>query len=564
MPETLTTQRAAPDKYKVGNETIELLNGVDVLTLITDPDFQANWNTLYNECPWGTVFQSPEFVSTWYRIYQYEYQPIIIKAENNGKLTGLLTMACPFVSSSEGVKKYSKRIVGAGHFEACYQTWLSGESNGESFIRSALELLMNCYRGYNILFRYLPPNTPLDWIKKHKKWNKSAILQPYTRPLMTIDEASTSKLIRNSHFRNKLNRLKRLGEVRFERIYDLESFAAIIDEIVAMYDFRQGALYNKNQFRDEPIRKNELLEEFQQNLIHLTVLRVNEKIISAVASRAGKSWVHLGGIIGHYPYNSRFYSPGFLHFTMLGQLLSQEGFSHFDLTPGYETYKEQFANAHDEVNELIIAGNPLFLIKRKMRSKMQNMLVREGYRPLTVEVNLRKQIYLLRNRGLIETLKNKLRSNGNKKEKKYYPIEPARLDTTVVANIQKNNLGNLLDFDQNKRYPLLRWEFLAGSLKRFEEEEHCYTWAEGNRLLCCAWYKEPNNIPATESKNIENEAEDVLLHDIYCHPAEHHRLSSFLKTLASELSNNGKRQVFVRADEPGLFELLHASGLRSK
>lgn len=515
---------------------LKLLIGEEVLALLQQPGFQAGWDDLYESSSWGTVFQSRSFVATWYEAYRHEYLPILVMAEHQGKLIGLLTMA----------RDKKGHIVGAGHFEAEYQTWLSEKAIGDAFIQAALGALMERFPRHELLFRFLPPQTPLNWLTGDNKWRRRSVLVEYSRPLMNFSDPDFSKIARHSQFRNKLNRLKRLGEVRFERIKEMEKFAAILDRLILLFDFRQGAMFNLSQFRDEPMKKEMLLAQFKENLLHATVLKVNEEIIAAMVAFAGKGWVHLLGVNCHSPLYTKTNSPGYLHFVMLGQQLEQEGFECFDLTPGYDPYKERLATRHDHVHELVIAGTSFFYFKRLMRCRIQNKLVRVGLRPMSVELEIRKRLYLLRRRGIATSLLYWIRGWRKKNRQRLYLLKDLSLYPSAY-NLQKDSLADLLNFEQGEG-KLTRWEFLEDAMRRFEAGGHCYTWAEEDRLLGCVWLYGPKTSPTDDTKGDSLAGEAVQLQGFYCHPTGHARLQAFMSAVAAAVSGEGKEgQVYAIA-----------------
>src|SRR5437660_4808844 len=74
---------------------IQVLTGADAWALLEDPGFQERWRDLAGTCPWATVFQLPEFVCTWYRIFAAKYSTVIVVGSAvNGQVDGLLTLAC--------------------------------------------------------------------------------------------------------------------------------------------------------------------------------------------------------------------------------------------------------------------------------------------------------------------------------------------------------------------------------------------------------------------------------------------------------------------------------------
>src|SRR5206468_1703478 len=82
-----------PKLFISESNKIVLLKGKEVLSMLDVPEFQHEWDTLYKNCGWGTVFQSRSFVATWYRIYHKEYLPVLVIEQCKEKLISLLAMA---------------------------------------------------------------------------------------------------------------------------------------------------------------------------------------------------------------------------------------------------------------------------------------------------------------------------------------------------------------------------------------------------------------------------------------------------------------------------------------
>lgn len=535
--------------------SLELLMGKEVFELLSKPRFQSDWDTLYESCSWATIFQSRGFVTGWYQVYKEVHLPIIIKATRGGRLSGLLTMTL-----LDGViKTNAKRISGAGHFDAVYQTWLAIPADKESFVQQALTVLMNRFPGVPVTFRYLPPETPLDWMKSNKKWRNRSILQPYSRPLINLKDEEVTKTSSRNHFKSKFNRLKKSGEVKFERVHDVESFAKSLDDVAALYDFRQGAMFNKNHFRNDPLKKDFLLEMLRSQLLHVSVLKVNGSVLAAIASLAGKHSVHLSGFICHSPFGSKFNSPGYLQFVLLSKMLAEEQYQYFDLTPGYDSYKEQFATLHDEVYEWTLSNKPVFRIKKRIRKWAHSRMVRAGIRPMSAELNVKKFFYRLRNRSISSQYKKWVTLLTKKNAPQLYSIQPANLSTPALPIVvQKNNLDDLLQFNTDKKAGLTRWDFTSDALFRLSKGEYCFTWVEDDRLLGCAWLNRPDTFAA---QNDAAANETILLQNIYCHPAAKNRIQPFLETVASmAVDRKVTTSIQFSAEEKQVCKALEAAG----
>lgn len=469
----------------------ELHVGERVYSLLLEPAFKAEWDLLYEACAWCTVFQSRVFVETWYKVFKEEYLPILVTATHEGHLVGVLAMALPrtSVDDHEDLLK-AGRIVGAGQYDAEYQCWLSDAEYGEAFIKAALRSIIRKYPGCDIHFRYLPPATPLNWAEADPYWRNKVVLQAVQRPLMAMGSPEFPKLFKKPEFKNKVNRLRRLGNLSFEVVTDKSYFEKILPELVVQYDFRQGAMFNKNQFSDNPPKTEFLLAIFEKKLLHVSVLKVNEELMAAIVAVAGKGWVHLGGINTHTPYQANYYSPGFVHFIMLGKQLADSGVEVFDLTPGGDAYKERLATDHDQVYEMVIPGSTISGAKRRIRRHLYNRLVQAGKRPMSVELAIRKKAYLLKARlksainprHAMATL-FRLRSS-EKKPSVGTPAELRYADGSI--QVQENDLKHLLAYKPTK-HDLTRWEFLEAAMRSLETGKCCYTWCDDGQLQACAW-----------------------------------------------------------------------------
>ena len=534
--------------------TIELISGSAVIDLLlNDGGFQQNWDALYASCPWATVFQGRQFVAAWYQAYCEQHLPILVRAVERGQLKGVL----PMVLLNEG------RITGAGHYDAQYQTWLAAPVGGNTFIKKALTELIKQYPGNPISFRFLPHGTPMSWLKEDKHWSQCSIIQPYSRPLLNFNDPEHTKILNGrKHFKNKLNRLKKLGEVRFETIRDLKTFEKSLTEMALLFDFRQSALFNKSHFKDDPVKKEFLLELFRLNLLHTTVLNVNGKMMAAVIAVTGENgWVYLAGINCHSPVNARFYSPGFMHFILLFKQLAEESVQYFDLTPGYDPYKEELANQHDEVTELVISSKKKFLIKKRVRKWVHTRLVAAGIRPMTIELALKKYNYLVRRRSVMSVIKGMANRLHKKRKQQLYLVQANTLSAAKKISLHKDNLRDLMQFECGKRAAVTRWEFLGDAVYRLERGQHCYTWTENGRLLCCAWFSYPDAASAQKDNDLVRD-NTIELQGFYYHGTAKDRLPDFLHGMIEATVNNERNSIYFLAGDRLFCRAMNEAGFR--
>jgi CelD/BcsL family acetyltransferase involved in cellulose biosynthesis len=553
-----------PRVLSADHNTIELLVGDQVLGLLTQPAFQQAWESLYRCCPWATVFQSPAFVTTWYQSYQAHYLPLVLRGMSAGRLTGLLTLA----------RKDNGLIVGAGDSQAEYQVWLAPDTPNDAFLGPALDLLRRHFPGQEIRLKYLPALAPREWITGHKTWNRRCLLRPYPQPLLTLREEQLSQELRKKNRREKLSRLRRLGKLSLERVSDGQAFAAIFDELATQYDFRKGAMFNKLFFRDDPQRKPFLLALFEQGLLHVTVLKLNEEIIAANVGAAGRSWVHLQGLNTHAPQYAR-YSPGILHFLLLGKLLAEEGYTVFDLTPGADAYKQSLATDYVTAYELRI-GNAY----RKLASQIKYKLVkcikssasRLGLKPQRIK-KLKKDISVIKERikdpgqeGLVPFIKGLISQVRLRKTNLLFRICPevVRNHSDPAVTIKQGSLPDLLQFHQEGS-KLGRWDFLADAMRRLESGERAYTWSEEGKLLGCAWLRGWEPTPLKDPQNKERNQIWPVIQGISYHPKGGDSRTAFLAGVAREVMKKEKVEKVYALVEKGdavIGQSLKAMGAR--
>lgn len=538
MPQTYTTVKANASLHEI----TEVWIGDMVLSLMDEAPFIEQWDHLLEICPWATLFQSHCYVATWYRFYAKEYLPIVIKRERGGMLTGLFTLA----------QHKSGLITGAGNRIAEYQCWLTADANDDRFIRDALQEIAKRFPGKRVNLKYLPAGIPLDWIKKHAAWNRRCILRTFRHPLMLINDEALTKELKKKNRKEKLNRLKRLGELKFERVIDYKEFAAIIDEIAVMSDFRKGFLYDKLPFKEDPPRKAFYLSLFEQGYLHVTVLKLNDTIIASNVSVRAKNGLCLQGVNSHAPAYSR-YSPGIIHFLLLGKLMAAEGRAVFDLTPGGDSYKDQLATDYITAYTLSV-GDYKYIVKTRLRSVMgrcmRYMAGVTGVKQGDGLKQLKSSIGFLSPGAIKRRITSMVYRMPGRRKKPVVKIArcwagpvPDKSSAEGLLPVHKDSLKDLIAYDYREQR-CSRRAFLAAAEERIEADEHSYTWVEGDLLLGCVWVKK---------------ADDVFhsMAGLYCHDKGRDRLADFIRSVAVALGDGAscdKLYIVTDCGEEGAFE----------
>jgi CelD/BcsL family acetyltransferase involved in cellulose biosynthesis len=462
--------------------------------LLSDHAFLLAWERLWKACKWATVFQGVTFVSTWYKNFP-TYPCIIITDWDNNSMSGMLALT-----------KDGKSLVAAGTNLAEYQVWLETSNIHESFITSALEAISSHFPKQSLKLKYLPPLTSISEIY-NSKWSHRVMLKPYEMPLMRLDKAQLQLELKKKNRKEKLNRLNRLGELSFRVVKDKDGFEKAIEEMCLQSDFRKGAMYNKTAFRDEPQRKQFLLELYDSGLIHLSLFTLNQELLASNAGIIGPDMVHLQGINSHSPFYAK-HSPGILHFLQLGISLAEEGFEYFDLTPGGAGgYKEMLSSEKLIAWELNMLSPQKIILQKAIETVKKGLLSRLGkssfanksttLKSFMVEKKTKAKLFLHNPTKLLQSDSlNKVWSN---KQKIYFTIKSYNeRNYSNQYTILKNKLADFLNY-REKGSLITRWEFLLDCMKRLELGHIPYTISEKNKLAAVFW-EIPVNVKSGEPK----------------------------------------------------------------
>jgi hypothetical protein len=336
-------------------------------------------------------------------------------------------------------------------------------------------------------------------------------------------------------------------------------------------------MFNRLFFLDDPFRKEFLLALFRQNLLHATILRLNEDIIASNVGVTGKNWVHLQGINTHAPQYAR-YSPGILHFLLMGKLLAGEGVEVFDLTPGADAYKDSLATDSGQAYELKITNSYNRLasnIKNKLVHYIKTKAQKAGLRPEALR-KIKWQASLLKERmqnasqqGWLPILSGFFTQTRAVKPMKVYRIKPeGQLHPAAgpihINKVNKDSLSDLLGFEQQQAR-CTRWEFLADAMRRFESGDQSYTWSESGRLLGCVWLRGPRPSPDRVMPGTALPEGAAVLEGFYCHQTGRARWQDFLQAVACQVATH-RQAAYVFATTPArdttICTTLEASGFR--
>ncbi len=496
--------------------------GAEAERLIGSPEFRAEWKRLYENCPWGSVYQSEEFVVTWYEVYRSQFTPVIVTGVNNqGELAGLFTLA---------VATESEQLVVAGSNQAEYQAWLAEPQDGNTFIEAALEKLSEMYPDKSLTLLFMLPATPIEWTRPGNRWSEHCYLKTMPRGLMDVGDGGGLKDTLRKKKQSKISRLKRLGALRLDRIQGPEELEAVFDEIMCCQALRLCAIHNQNDSPYDPLKKAFTLKLMSlPRMFHATVLRLDDKLVSAQIHTYNRDQVLLG-LITHWPFYAR-YSPGELHLLMTGVELAGEGIPVFDLTPGGH-YKDRYATRHDEVYVAIIFFNRLrcvqYKIKRRMAEAAKSTLRFFNVTPEQVKgrfsnlLDWRRKWSGLKPAGLLsEALREVKRRAWQTDELCVYAcnLDQAR-NLPDLRVMKRDHIPDLFCYRPEEAWQPPVTRFMKQALENLEAGHHIYTSVEDGKLKQYCWLIEPQDRKpaAADGRDFVVPDDGVLLADYYSHP----------------------------------------------
>ncbi len=545
---------------------IELLTGREAQQRIEAAEFRAQWKHLYEQCPWRSVFQSDDFVVTWYDAYKSQFTPVVVVGTDAaGALLGLFTLA---------IDTTSEQLVVAGTSEAEYHAWLTAPQHGNEFITAALDRLRTQFPNQTLTLLFVLPNVPREWMAAGSRWSEHCALNTLPRGLMEIGDGKRFQDTLRKKKQSKINRLKRLGHLHLDRVCDPGELGAIYDEMMVYQALRLHAIQNLSHVEPDPFRKTFYMNLLRQpRMLHVTALRVDDRLVSAQIHNYNEDQARLG-LITHSPFYAK-YSPGELHILMMGAELAQEAIAYFDLTPGGH-YKDRYATEHDEVFAINIFFNRAHCTrynrKRKLIELGKTALQRFDITPDQTKegfATLRDQLHKWRRMkptALVSAVvRRALRALWHTEELQIYAYDLQRAQSLPDAQpLKRDHLPDVLAYQPLEPRQLPVNQFMKQALERLEAGQHLYTQCNDGTLQQYVWLVEPQPQKPSTSSELVLPPDAVLLTDFYTVAQGQTLPEASLSQLLREAANlPGAQQAFlaVAANNDGLRRIVEAFGL---
>mgnify|MGYP003643437727 CR=1 FL=1 len=452
--------------------TVSVIRGDDALKYASDEAFLNQWESLAAKTVHKSVFQEAGFVSLWFRHYQQYFEPIlVIGLLDTGELAGLIPLA---------VEKNSAILTQAGAQLAEYSGWLCLPKHSDSFLSKAFTAIKSDLSFSQWKWTYIAPGTDTSWIQS----NKPRRLGIYTRlesmnsPILDLhDEEKLKKILKNKSVKSKINRLKRVGELKIERITDQSRALELMDQVTDLVNFRHESAHNDAAFEDDHLQRS-FYEARSSNLKdnHFSVLWAGEKLLAFHYGYIDEDSIYIG-LTAFDPTESK-HSPGVIFLIYLANLLKEEGIRYIDLTPGGDEYKERFSNAH---NELYLPTIHTSMLEYSQQSIKKNCIsiAKNTLRRCKIDKDQLKKRF---NKEISENAYSKNDFDLYSIKSDHYNIN----DSQQSNNINIQSYRDLLDYEETDT-GIRRQKVLSDATFRFSREDTLFTLHDNSRLSAYAW-----------------------------------------------------------------------------
>lgn len=474
-------QPAAPmeadPRTAAGLSSVELVWGNEMRAWLGVPGNLESWDALYDTCSWSTPFLSSQFFCAWAACYGDTCDPLLAIGKN---MAGAVAAIMPLTRA----KGY---ITGAGMHQAEYQGWLSDANLAARFFHESLGCITEAFPLDRLFFKYLAPKLPQQILEGILHSDPRITTHSDVRPLLRLDEEKIGKVLAKKATKSKLNRLQRSGELIFKRLSSAADLERYLDQIIDLYDFRQGAVNDTLPFREDSRKRSFHLDWMKRapEQFDVTVMLLDDRVISTHIGITKGDEVHLA-ITAHSPCHAQ-HSPGKLHLYQAALQLAQTGHARLDLTPGGE-WKERFATHHDHVHGLTAwpTANAARLAAARERAGRlaRTVLHSVGLPPAQLKRGLRA----LRKATPTRLVKRLGRLMPERTEFRLYKLIPSEFEGRDQCGppAAVNALSDLCSFE-----PAYDWQsrqaFLLESMNRLEAGNRCYTVCANGKLLHVGW-----------------------------------------------------------------------------
>jgi len=504
---------------------IQIIKDNRVLELINEKSFIEVWEKLARQSDKITVIQERPFVLTWYSQYINKYQPVFLLGYNEkGCIVGII----PLAFSIKG-----KYLVHAGDGQAEYHGWLCEKEYDDEFPVMAMIEVKKHFNLRKWQWRPMPPRSYIGWFGSEYLRKNRIFVRKHREDSPVLDlsnEDKINKIRKNKSIQIKLNRYKKKSGFFIERITSKEKAKEIFEILADQCDFRQMARHESAPFGRDSNKKQFYIERLNfPESNHFTVLW-SDNYPTAFHFGACDHNTVFWGLSSYNPLEER-NSPGNILIIKMIELLKEEGFSYFDLTPGGAPFKEKFSSFHQEIftptfyfvrSDKIIAD-----IKHFVRQSIKKFVVSIGAKPKAIKESSEKITNVLAEfRGLSPVkIFSKLFTYIYRKETchlyKFSIAQDGHYLKDITEKVDVNKYSDLLLYNDTNPDFKKKGDLFSSALKHFGSDDLLYTVVKEGILAQYAWMSKGgknHSLDLVESEFVSPE-NSCFLNDFFTAPS---------------------------------------------
>ena len=541
------------------NLEIKIVKNSDALELLKDEAFVMKWKGLTELNNKVTVMQEPPFVITWYLNYSNTFQPFFVLGyDKNSELVGLIPLA---------FSMKDKSIVHAGGMQAEYHGWLATKDLDQDFIVQAIISVKRDFKVRKWVWGWTPPGSNLDWVN-HQTLKKEKIYIKFLEedsPMLDLNDGEKiEKLKKNRSLRTKINRYKKRGDFYIKRIRTKQEAKNVFDLLEKQCDFRKMTLNHVPPFASDLNKKQFLIDKLnypEDN--HFTILWSKDEPIAFHIGECDHNTVYLA-LMSHDPLEGK-NSPGRILLIKLAELLKEEGFSYFDLTPGGDEYKETYSNFSRKVFYHVIYFDKKDKIisdfKDQLRKIIKYSISSIGAQP-TIIANKVSNITTFVKNIFFSTpsvmFRKFISSFYLKKTLIYFKLSTNIVSTNIFQSNESININKYSDLMLNiknnqwsKRSPLI-----STAQTRFNSGDLLYTLVKNGVLAQYGWKsnKWQTFMRPEVYKDFEIDDKSAFLYDFFTDPVymKEELCKETLQKMLIDCINNDEKDVIIACSESNI------------
>ena len=542
------------------NLEIKIVKNTDALELLKDEAFIMKWKELTELNDKVTVMQEPPFVLTWYLNYSNTFQPLFVLGfDKNSEIVGLLPLAFSINDNC---------IIHAGGMQAEYHGWLCKNDFDYHFMIQALIAIKQNYSFRKWSWGWIPPKSNINWLSSTELIKNNIyvkILYEQDSPILDLnDEEKIEKLKKNRSLRTKINRYKKRGDFYIERIKSKQKAKNVFDLLEKQCDFRKMTLNHVPPFASDLNKKQFLIDKLnypEDN--HFTILWSNDKPIAFHIGECDANTVYLA-LMSHDPLEGK-NSPGKILLIKLAELLKEEGFRYFDLTPGGDEYKETYSNSSRKVFYPVIYFNKkdkiISDLKDLLKKIVKNSISSVGAQPTNIANKVSHATTFVKNifsTTPSEIFRKFISSIYFKKTFIYYKFSTNIISKDSFQNNESININKYSDLmlniennQWNKRSPLI-----SKAQKRFNSGDLLYTIVKKGVLAQSGWKtgKWQTFLDPEVCKDFEIADNSVFLYDFFTDPVymKEELFKEMLEKMLIDCIKNDEKDILIACSQSNI------------